>query len=95
MPAIWGHTVKNNGGGFFGFFFFNPHQGEKERNIDVRDIDQLPSRMCPSQGPNLQPAYVLLPGIEAVTFWSMGQRSNSLSHIGQGSGGGFYSNTRI
>ena len=46
---------------------------ERARNINVRQKHLLvASHMCPNQGLNPQPRYVLWLGIELPTFWCMG-----------------------
>ena len=52
-----------------GYTFFYSREGERERNIDVREKHQLvASHTHPNWGPNLQARYVPSLGIEPTTF---------------------------
>ena len=55
----------------------------REKHQRERTINKLPSWTHPDGGLNLKPGNVPWPGIEPVTFWSMGWCSNQLRHIGQ------------
>ena len=46
-----------------------------------RNIYQLPSIYTPTRESNLQPRYMLWPGIRPTTFWCMGWCSNQQSHL--------------
>ena len=58
---------------------------ERGKSIWERNIDWLPSCMCPKWGPNLQPRYVPWLEIKPTTFQSTGQCSNQMSHTIQDS----------
>ena len=65
------------------FIDFREEGGERvrERDIDVREKHQMvASCMCPDQGSNPQPRYVLQLGIELATFWCSGRCSNQPSY---------------
>ena len=59
-------------------------EGETETLMQKRNIDQLPSHMCPNRGRTHNPGHVPWLGIEHATFRPVTQRSNQLSHTGQG-----------
>ena len=68
------------------FIDFREREGgrerEREKERDVRDKHQsVASPKCPDQGSNLQPRYVLWPGIIPAIFWCTGQCSNQVSHL--------------
>ena len=55
-------------------------EGERERNISVRETQISCLPMCPDRGWNLQPRYTPWPEIEPANFWRTGRCFNQLSH---------------
>ena len=53
---------------------------ERDRNIDVKKIDQVPPIPALNRGSNLQTRYVPWLGTKPMTFWCMGPCSYQVSH---------------
>ena len=69
------------------YFIEKWREKERRRNINVRNIYQMPLVHAPTGDQTCNPSTcpdLSWPGIKPATFWFMGLRSNQVSHSSQG-----------